>query len=130
MVRPLSEETYKVQFTASRALRDKLKRAQDLLRHQLGDGDLAEIVERGLNLLIEKVEKERFAVGHKPRKAVEDCAGNSRNSPLTSGASSTSATEAVAPYSRRKAADAPPRVGSSSTTSMAGRERMSTRPTE
>ena len=118
MVRPLSEETYKVQFTASRALRDKLKRAQDLLRHQLGDGDLAEIVERGLNLLIEKVEKERFAVGRKPRKAVEDCAG------------STSATEAVAPSSTRKAADAPPRVGSNSTTSMAGRERMSTRPTE
>jgi len=80
-IAPLAEETYKVQFTASRALRDKLKRAQDLLRHQLGDGDLAEIVERGLDLLIEKVEKERFAVGRKPRKAVEDCAGNSRNVP-------------------------------------------------
>ena len=38
MVRPLSEETYKVQFTASRALRDKLKRAQDLLRYQVSDG--------------------------------------------------------------------------------------------
>src|SRR5207248_2851578 len=79
LVEPLSEETYKVQFTASRALRDKLKRAQDLLAHQ--GLDLAEIVERGLDLLIEKVEKERFAVGRKPKKTVEDCAGNSRNVP-------------------------------------------------
>jgi len=81
IVRPLSEETYRVQFTASRALRDKLKHAQDLLRHKVGDGDLAEIVERGLDLLIEKVEKERFAVGRKPKKAIEDCIGTSRNVP-------------------------------------------------
>src|SRR5438128_2471085 len=68
-------------FTASRALRDKLKHAQDLRRHQVGDGDLAEIVERGLDLLIARVEKERFAVGRKPKKAVEDCTGTSRHVP-------------------------------------------------
>ena len=35
VIRPLTEDTFKVQFTASRAFRDKLRHAQDLLRHQV-----------------------------------------------------------------------------------------------
>jgi hypothetical protein len=66
-IAPLSEDTFKVQFTASRGLRDKLRQAQDLLRHRLPSGDLAKIVESAVDLLIEKVKKERFAVGRKPR---------------------------------------------------------------
>src|SRR5205085_399838 len=68
-IAPLSEDTYKVQFTASRGLRDKLRQAQDLLRHRLPSGDLACIVELAVDVLIEKVTKERFAVGCKPRRA-------------------------------------------------------------
>src|ERR1700738_2527137 len=34
---PLTEETFKVQFTAGRAFRDKLRQAQDLLRHRIPD---------------------------------------------------------------------------------------------
>jgi len=64
---PLSEDTFKVQFTASRILRDKLRQAQDLLRHRLPSGGLAKIVESAVDLLIEKVKKERFAVGRQPR---------------------------------------------------------------
>lgn len=67
-IAPLAEETYKVQFTASRELRDKLRQAQDLLRHRVPDGDLALIVEKALDLLIDQVRKERFAVGRKPRQ--------------------------------------------------------------
>jgi len=67
-IAPLAEETYKVQFTASRELRDKLRQAQDLLRHRVPDGDLACIVEKALDLLIDQVKKERFAVGRKPRQ--------------------------------------------------------------
>jgi hypothetical protein len=66
-VTPLTEETFKVQFTAGRALRDKLQEAQDLLRHRLPDGDMASIFEHGLDLLIAQVKKERFGVGRKPR---------------------------------------------------------------
>jgi len=66
-IAPLSEDTYKVQFTASRSLRDKLRHAQDLLRHRLPSGDLARIVELAVELLIEKVKKERFSVGCEPR---------------------------------------------------------------
>jgi len=67
-IAPLAEETYKVQFTASRELRDKLRQAQDLLRHRIPNGDLACIVEKALDLLIDQVKKERFAVGRKPRQ--------------------------------------------------------------
>jgi hypothetical protein len=68
VIAPLSEETFKVQFTASRAFRDKLRQAQDLLRHRLPSGDIAEILERAVDLLIEKVRKERFAATRRPKK--------------------------------------------------------------
>jgi hypothetical protein len=67
-IAPLAEEKYKVQFTATRELRDKLRQAQDLLGHRIPDGDLACIVDKALDLLIAQVKKERFAVGRKPRQ--------------------------------------------------------------
>jgi hypothetical protein len=66
-VTPLGAQSFKVQFTASRSLRDKLKQAQELMRHRVPDGDLAPIVERAIDLLIAQVKKERFAVGRKLR---------------------------------------------------------------
>ena len=78
---PLTEETFKVQFTACRTLRDKLRQAQDLLRHRIPDGDLAAVLERALDLLIEDVKKERFAVGRKPRHAPKEEVGGSRYIP-------------------------------------------------
>ena len=67
VVAPLSAEAYRVQFTASPELRDKIRQAQELLRHQLPAGDLAPILDRALTLLIAQVKKERFGVGRKPR---------------------------------------------------------------
>jgi hypothetical protein len=78
VVAPLSAETYKVQYTASRAQRDKLREAQDLLRHQFPAGDIAEIVDRGLTLLIADVKKKRFGVGRKPRKPAATVEGPAR----------------------------------------------------
>jgi 5-methylcytosine-specific restriction endonuclease McrA len=68
-VTPLAEETFKFQFTASRACRDKFRQAQDLLRHRIPDGDLGTIFEKALDLLIDQVKKERFATGRKARQA-------------------------------------------------------------
>jgi len=76
IVAPLSEDTFTVQFTASKALRDKLRRAQDLLRHRLPCGELAAIFEKALDSLIEKIEKERFAVVGKPRTDATEVAGS------------------------------------------------------
>src|SRR6266481_4725460 len=67
-IAPLAEKTYRVEFTANQELHDKLREAEDLLRHRIPNGDLACIVERALDLLIDHVKKERFAVGRKPRQ--------------------------------------------------------------
>src|SRR5207237_5897505 len=69
---PLSEDTFKFQFTGSRACHDLLREAQDLLRHRIPDGDLASIFERALRVLVEQVKKERFATGRKARSAPAD----------------------------------------------------------
>jgi len=76
IVAPLNEDTFEVKFTASRGLRDKLRRAQDLLRHRLPSGEIAAIFEKALDSLIEKVEKERFAVVGKPRTDAIEVAGS------------------------------------------------------
>ncbi|MFL5439066.1 MAG: HNH endonuclease [Myxococcales bacterium] len=67
VIAPLSEDTYKVQFTASRSMHDKFRRAQALLRHRIPDGDPSAVLEKALDVLIERVEKERFALVQNPR---------------------------------------------------------------
>jgi hypothetical protein len=66
-IEPLAPGRYKLQLTATQALRDKLQQARDLMRHELPDGDVAQIVERALDLLIEDRMKRRFGVGRKPK---------------------------------------------------------------
>jgi hypothetical protein len=82
VIRPLSEETFKIQFTATRAFRDKLGQAQALLRHRIPGGDVSRTLELALDLLIEKVKKERFATVRKPRTtSLEPTATSSRHVP-------------------------------------------------
>jgi hypothetical protein len=69
---PLSPTRHKVQFTASDELRRKLERAQDLMRHANADGDLAVVVERAVDLLLEKLEKQRLGKTSRPRPSPED----------------------------------------------------------
>src|SRR5262245_33375313 len=61
IVKPLAPERYKLQFTIRRNTYDKLRRAQDLLRHRLPTGDPAEIFDRALTLLLEQLEKTKLA---------------------------------------------------------------------
>ncbi len=83
VVAPLAEDTFKFQFTASRACREKFRQLQDLLRHRIPDGDLATIFETALDVTIEHVKKERFATGRKARQAPAEDAdtGTSRHIP-------------------------------------------------
>lgn len=66
---PLAPDRYKVQLTVLRATHDKLRRAQDLLRHSIPDGDLAEIVDRALTLLLADLERAKHAAVERPRAA-------------------------------------------------------------
>lgn len=50
---PLSPGRYRVQFTADAATHAKLREAQDLLRREIPDGDVAAIMDRALDRLLE-----------------------------------------------------------------------------
>jgi hypothetical protein len=68
-VKPLAPEHYKVQFTASRETYDKLRLAQDLLRHTVPNGDVAVVFDRALTLLVQELQKTKHAAVSHPRAA-------------------------------------------------------------
>jgi hypothetical protein len=70
LIRPLAPERYKIQMTIDRMTHDKLRRAQDLLRHVVPDGDPAVILDRALTVLLENLERTKLAKVHRPRPAV------------------------------------------------------------
>src|SRR5262249_51709209 len=74
-IAPLAPARHKVQFTASDELRQKLERAADLMRHANVNGDLAVVVERAVDLLIEKLEKTRLGKTTRPKPPSEDTEG-------------------------------------------------------
>jgi hypothetical protein len=80
---PLAPARYKVQFTASAELHDKLKRLQALMRSSVPDGDLAVIIEEAVTEKLERLESRRFAKTKTPRKSLEqtDTSPTSRHIP-------------------------------------------------
>ncbi len=70
-IEALAPKRYALQVTISSHLHDKLRQAQDLLRHSIPDGDIAQILERGLDLVIERATKRQFAATDKPRPKPE-----------------------------------------------------------
>lgn len=76
VVRPLAPETYRVQFTLSREGHDRLRRAQDLLRYTVPNGDVAVIFERALAVLVEDLEKKKLAATAWPRRGRPASAGS------------------------------------------------------
>jgi 5-methylcytosine-specific restriction endonuclease McrA len=79
-VTPLAPEQYKLQCTLSHETCEKLRRAQDLLRHTIPNGDPAQVLDRALTLLIESLEKKKLAATHRPR-ASRSAAKRSRHIP-------------------------------------------------
>lgn len=81
LVKPLSTDRYEIRFTASGATRDKLKVAQDLLRHSVPTGDPAEIIDRALSALIEELARRKLAIVRRPQRSVRKTADGSRHIP-------------------------------------------------
>ena len=50
-IEPLAPTRYRVEFTASAELKEKLDRAADLMRHANPSGDMSVVVERALDLI-------------------------------------------------------------------------------
>jgi hypothetical protein len=65
----LALDRYRITFTASAETQRRLRQAQDLLRHQIPDGNLAEVFDRALSALLVQMEKQKVAVTDKPRAA-------------------------------------------------------------
>jgi hypothetical protein len=68
-VTPLAHDRYQIRFTASAATRDKLKEAQDLLRHAVPTGDLGEIVDRAMTVLLKELKRKKYAATDRPRRS-------------------------------------------------------------
>ena len=67
-VQPLAPGRYRVQFTASAGLRDKLERLQALLRSSVPGADLAAVIEDAVTEKLERLEARRFGLTKAPRK--------------------------------------------------------------
>jgi hypothetical protein len=87
---PLSPGRYKVQFTATKAVVDKLELCKSLMSHRLPGCDLPDVVEEAVELLYAKLSKQRFGSGAKPRgkaarqhKAVSDSADDANSAGAT-----------------------------------------------
>lgn len=74
-VEPLAPERYKIQLTASRELKNKLEQCRDLMRHANPSGDFAPILERALELLLDKLMRERFGAARRPRASTKSATG-------------------------------------------------------
>ena len=68
-VEPLSEQRHRIEFTASTALRKKIERIADLMRHSNPKGDLEVIFDRAADLLLAELEKKRLGKTKGPRKS-------------------------------------------------------------
>lgn len=75
-VEPLAPERYKLQITISGDAQRKLRRAQDLMRHSIPSGDLAPIIERAIELLLNDLERTRLAAVATPRAAKAGTTGS------------------------------------------------------
>ena len=64
---PLAPERYRVQFTASKELRDKLERLEALMQT-----DLAAVIEAAVTEKLERLEAKRYAETKKPRKSLDE----------------------------------------------------------
>ncbi len=80
VVRPLAPERYEIRFTASAETCEKLRLAQDLLGHAVPSGDLAQVFDRALNVLVEELLKRKFAATQRPRPS-RGQSDDSRNIP-------------------------------------------------
>ena len=63
---PLTPERYALQVTLAKATHDKLRRAQALLSHTVPSGDIAAVLDRALDALIERVGKRRHGATSRP----------------------------------------------------------------
>lgn len=66
---PLAETRYLLKVTISAETHAKLRRAQDLLRHSIPNGDPAAIIDRALTVLVDQLERTKMAKLRRPESS-------------------------------------------------------------
>jgi 5-methylcytosine-specific restriction endonuclease McrA len=101
-VRAISPERFRIEFTASTELRKKLERCLDLSSHANPNRDVGFVIERAVDLLITKLERERLGIGERPRPQAKISRTRSA-SPSSESSAEASSVEApsAAPTPRR-----------------------------
>jgi hypothetical protein len=69
IVRPLAPERYQVSFMATTDTIEKLRLAQELLGHVIPSGDVAQVMERALTVLVAELSRRKFAATRRPRSS-------------------------------------------------------------
>jgi len=80
-VAPLSAKRYAIQFTMDEATHDLLRKAQDLLGHQVAPGDIAEVFGRALKAYVAQLERTKFSATDRPQARCRPTASGSRHVP-------------------------------------------------
>jgi hypothetical protein len=66
---PLGGERFAIRFTADHELHAQIQELRALMRHQVPDGDVGEIVRRAVSVLLKQVRQQKFGECEKPRAA-------------------------------------------------------------
>jgi 5-methylcytosine-specific restriction endonuclease McrA len=82
-VEPLASDRYLLRVTLSADGHANLRRAQDLTRHAMPNGDPAVVIERALALFVDHLERQKIAVTSRPHRptATRGTAAGSRHLP-------------------------------------------------
>jgi 5-methylcytosine-specific restriction endonuclease McrA len=68
-VEPIAAQRYALHVAVDQDTHDLLVRAQELLSHAVPSGDIAEVVKRGLELLVQRLEQRKLAKTDRPRRS-------------------------------------------------------------
>jgi HNH endonuclease len=71
------DERFPLKVGLRRETHEKLRRAQDLLAHVVPSGDVGEVLDRALDVLIHRLEKRKFALTNRPRRNCDASSGPS-----------------------------------------------------
>jgi hypothetical protein len=80
-IAPLSSERYLIRVTLSAEAHANLRRAQDLMRHTIPTGDPAAVLERALELLVDRLIKVKVAKSNRSRNSASRSDTSSRYIP-------------------------------------------------
>jgi hypothetical protein len=103
MSTPMAGDRYRIHITVSAATHAKLLEAQELLRHQIPNGDPGCVIDRALTLLVAQLKKARFGAGARPARNASASSVHSTSGGSASGVHSTSGASAKSARSTSRA---------------------------